>query len=186
MGIVILRAQKRKSSTVVCYNCGKPFEKAIVEINRTEKKGGKHYCSRSCCGKSNVLHNFKEYYGVGNPSKLIPGNHKDEYTGLREFIRRARQRGKLGDLSLQDLKEQWEKQDGICPYSGISLKLPQTRKKQKSFEMASLDRIDSSKPYEKGNIKFVATPINYMKNSMTEEETIDFCKKISLFWKNRN
>ena len=36
--------------------------------------------------------------------------------------------------------------------------------------------------YEKGNVMFVSTPINYMKNSMSEEETIAFCKKIAVFW----
>jgi hypothetical protein len=185
MGTLIIRGGKRKSATVICNNCGKSFEKVVVEINRTEKKGGKHYCSRSCCGKGNIKNNLNTWYGVGGLSNLRSDNQRDEYTGLREFIRRARQRGKLGDLSLQDLKEQWARQNGICLYSGIPLKLPQTRKKQKVFEMASLDRINSSKPYEKGNIAFVAAPINYMKNSMTEEETIDFCKKIASYWKNK-
>lgn len=182
MGFLIIRGVKRKSSTVICNNCGKSFEKIVVEINRTEKKGGKHYCSRSCCGKGNVKNNFNKYYAVGDTSRLIPNNQKDEYTGFREFIRRAKQRGKLGDLTLNDIKEQWNKQKGICKYSGISLKLPQARKKQNVFEMASLDREDSSKPYERGNVEFVAAPINYMKNSMTKDETIDFCKKIAYHW----
>ena len=51
--------------------------------------------------------------------------------------------------------------------------------------MASLDRIDSSKPYEKNNVVFVSAPINYMKNIMTEEETVAYCKKIALFWGNK-
>lgn len=185
MGFVIIRGQKRKSSTIKCNNCGKLFEKANTEINRIEKIGGKHYCSRSCCGKANVMKNLNEYYGIGNTSTLKPYTRRDKYTGFREFIRRARQRGRLGNLTLDDLKNQWEKQNGICCYSGIPLKLPQAGKKQLSFEKASLDRIVSSKPYEKGNIVFVAEPINYMKNSMTEEETIDFCRKIALYWNNK-
>jgi hypothetical protein len=175
--------KKRKTTTVECHNCGKSFEKAISEVSRTEKKGGKHYCSLSCCGHSNQ-HNFGKWYGVGDAEKLKPhcNNTRDEFTGFREFIRRARQRNKLGELSLQDLKDQWENQNGRCPYSGIPLKLPEARKKQITFEMASLDREDSSKLYEKGNVIFVAAPINYMKNTMTKEETIDFCKKIAYHW----
>ena len=88
-------------------------------------------------------------------------------------------------MTLDDLLEQWNKQNGKCPYTGIVLKLPQARKKHQMFEMASLDRIDSSKLYEKNNVVFVSTPINYMKNSMTEEETVAFCKKFALFWNNK-
>jgi hypothetical protein len=178
----LIKKQKRKTNTVICNNYGKSFEKAISEINRTEKKGGKHYCGRSCCGKSNVKNNFKEFYGLGNLSNLSSNNRRDEHTGFREFINRARYRKKLGELSLQDLKEQWNKQNGICPYTGILLKFPQARKRYKIFETASLDRVDSTKLYEKGNVVFVSVPINYMKNTMSEEETIDFCKKIAYHW----
>lgn len=44
---------------------------------------------------------------------------------------------------------------------------------------ASLDRIDSSKPYEVGNIQFISTPINYMKNSMSDEQTKTYLRVIS-------
>lgn len=44
---------------------------------------------------------------------------------------------------------------------------------------ASLDRIDSSKPYEVGNIQFISTPINYMKNSMSDEQTREYLRVIS-------
>jgi hypothetical protein len=43
----------------------------------------------------------------------------------------------------------------------------------------SLDRIDSSKPYEVGNIQFISTPINYMKNSMSDEQTKTYLRVIS-------
>ena len=177
----IIKKQKRTTTTVICHNCGKSFEKAVTEVNRTKKRNGKHYCSLSCCGYGNK-HNFGEKYGKGDVSLFSGKTRVDEFTGFRDFIRRAKQRDKLGDLSLEDLKDQWNDQDGFCPYTGISLKLPKARKKQELFEMASLDRIDSSKPYEKGNVKFVAAPINYMKNSMSEEETIKYCKIIAEFW----
>jgi hypothetical protein len=175
----------RKTDIVVCSNCGQLFNKAITEINRTNAKGGKHYCSRKCCGKGNIAQNLNKW--VGNPITLHLKQYttRDKYTGFREFIRRAKNRNKLGNLTLDDLIEQWNNQNGICPYTGISLKLPKARNKFLLIETASLDRIDSNKLYEKGNIVFVSTPINYMKNSMSEEETISFCKKIALYWNNK-
>lgn len=44
---------------------------------------------------------------------------------------------------------------------------------------ASLDRIDSSKGYEIGNIQFISTAINYMKNTMSHEDTLKLCKIIA-------
>lgn len=174
----------RKTAVVICNNCNIPFEKAISEIKRTEAKGRKHYCSLTCLGEANT-ENLGEWLGKPQISHLRSNNQRDKYTGFREFIRRAKQRKNLGDLTLDDLFEQWNKQNGKCPYTGIELKLPQARKRHQLFEMASLDRVDSSKPYEKNNVVFVSTPINYMKNSMTEEETVAFCKKITLFWNSK-
>jgi hypothetical protein len=173
--------QKRKTKLVHCKNCDVEFEKAISEINRN--KNGNHFCSLNCTAEYRNDINRKNLGNfLGNAEHLKNVNHKNTYTGFREFINRAKQRNKLGDLTLDDLKEQWKKQNGICPYTGIELKLPQARKKRLMFEMASLDRIDSSKLYEKNNVVFVSTPINFMKNSMTEEETVAYCKKIALFW----
>ena len=44
---------------------------------------------------------------------------------------------------------------------------------------ASLDRIDSNKGYIKGNVQFISTAINYMKNNMSNEDTIKLCKIIA-------
>ena len=180
-----MEKRKRKTAVVICYNCNTPFEKAVSEIKRTEAKGSKHYCSLNCSSKNNIKKQLGDWFGKPQIAQLRSNNHRDKYTGFREFLKRARYRKNLGDLTLDDLFEQWNKQNGKCPYSGIELKLPQARKRHQMFETASLDRVDSSKPYEKGNVVFVSTPINYMKNSMTEEETVAFCKKIALFWINK-
>lgn len=172
--------QKRKTKLINCANCGVEFEKAISEINRIEKRNGKHFCSLKCSGtyyQGNLPKNF-------DVSILLQysNNHRDEYTGFREFIRRAKNRNKLGDLTLHDLKSQWEKQKGVCPYTGIKLILPKSKNTCNIRELASLDRIDSSKLYERGNVVFVSTPINYMKGCMTEEDTTKFCKIIMEHW----
>ena len=44
---------------------------------------------------------------------------------------------------------------------------------------ASLDRIDSDKQYEVGNIQFISTPINYMKNTMSDKQTKEYLRVIS-------
>lgn len=44
---------------------------------------------------------------------------------------------------------------------------------------ASVDRIDSSKGYIPGNIQFVSTCINYMKNTMSDSDIRLMCKYIA-------
>lgn len=80
-------------------------------------------------------------------------------------------------LNIEDLKQVWEKQKGICPYTNIRLKLPISSSNPNpyiSYMMASVDRIDSSKPYTKENIQFVSRNINYAKNTLTHEEMLKF------------
>jgi hypothetical protein len=51
--------------------------------------------------------------------------------------------------------------DGYALYSKI---------KKDPIYSASLDRIDSNKGYEKGNIQWISRSMNYMKNDMTDQE----------------
>ena len=43
---------------------------------------------------------------------------------------------------------------------------------------ASLDRIDSSKDYIKGNIQFISLAMNYMKAQMSHEQTLELITTI--------
>jgi hypothetical protein len=77
-------------------------------------------------------------------------------------------------ITWQHLEELWNKQEGLCAYSGEPLtheaNLPNT---------VSLDRIDSSKDYLLGNVQLVCAIVNRMKMDMTEVSFIDFCEKIT-------
>lgn len=84
-------------------------------------------------------------------------------------------------LKIEDLKDIWEKQKGICPYTKIKLNLPVSSSNPNpyiSYLMASVDRIDSKKPYIKENIQFVSRNINYAKNSLTHEQMLNFIDMI--------
>jgi hypothetical protein len=56
---------------------------------------------------------------------------------------------------------------------GIKLTLNSYGKiKKDPITSASLDRIDSSKGYIKGNIQWVSRAVNYMKNDMSENDLL--------------
>lgn len=181
---------KRKTTVITCDYCGKEFEKTVSEINRNAKFNRKNYCCRECCAKGANL--TKKNNGYREPTKKmlehlskIKDNRIDELTPFRYTFRVVRNRCQEINIDLEYLKEVWDNQNGICPFTGIKLILPTNSnlKKIDIFHRASLDRIDSSKGYNKGNVQFVSTSINYMKNNSSDYEVKKFLKEISDYTK---
>lgn len=73
--------------------------------------------------------------------------------------------------------ELFEQQEGLCALSGEKLVLDAPR----GEITASLDRIDSSKDYEVGNVQWIHKIINKMKNDLSESEFLDWIEKIHQF-----
>lgn len=168
--------QNRKLIIIKCDCCGKEFEKPLSEYNRNLKLGRANYCSRACSGKSCNKNNKQK----GNLSSLKFNVRRDEYTPFRYYLRNAKRRYKDFNLTLEYLKELWENQKGICPYTGIALQLADYKNNHNSpIYTASLDRIDSTKGYIIGNVQFISTAINYMKNTMSHEDTCKLCNIIA-------
>jgi len=108
-------------------------------------------------------------------------NRHDEFTGFRYILRNISKRFKDVDVDLQYLKDLWEQQKGICPYTGIHMSLPTYKHNSDYFVTASLDRIDSSKGYVKGNLQYVVLPINFLKSTMSDLAVKRFLKQISAY-----
>jgi hypothetical protein len=169
------KIEKRRMGSCTCSNCGVEFEKPLSELNRNEKLGRKNFCSLNCVGHFSTerLLNIKSDYDISKHSN----NCRDEFTGLREFIRRAKKRNIDCDIDLVFLKELWDKQN-ICIYTGVQLVLPKNRGKNNLLNTASLDRIDSNLGYLKNNVQFISIAANYAKNKLTHEDMINFCDLI--------
>ncbi len=168
--------QNRKLTTFICFNCGKEDSKPTSEYNRNLAKGRRNFCSRSCSVKisNSSKTNFSTLYDISEHS----GNKRDLYTPFRYTYRNCKKRFKDFDLSIEDLMDQWSLQKGVCPYSKLPLGLPEYKKKVHFSTRASLDRIDSSKGYIKGNIQFVSTLINLLKSNLSHQDTLDFISKV--------
>ena len=178
--------QNRRLVTFICDNCGKEAQKPLSEYNRNIKLGRKNFCCRECAfeyGKR--LHKgdplTDKQIQSRNNIKNYCNNRIDELTPFRYSLRNAKKRFKEFHLTLEDLKQIWEQQAGICPYTGLKLELPTYTKCKNIWYRASLDRIDSSKGYVVGNVQFVSTPINLMKSTMSDLETKQYLKLISFY-----
>lgn len=79
-------------------------------------------------------------------------------------------------LSKEEAWEVFEKQEGKCALSGVTLHFPA---RAKAVGTASLDRIDSRKTYTKDNIQWVHKDINCMKWDLTTTEFVNWCKLVA-------
>lgn len=180
------------TTELICPECNSQFEKLNKEISRQRKKKGENilfFCSQSCATTYHNKHSDKIRERYESHKGVIPfgfENGVDEYSPYRYFLRKANNRNKECDLDLPYLKELWEKQNGICSLSGIKMKLPATGKEWEGWgndpDKPSLDRIDSSKGYTKGNVRFITYMANMCKSTWTDEQVIEFCKATANNW----
>lgn len=82
------------------------------------------------------------------------------------------------DLDAKYLWELYEKQNRRCALSGVELTFSPTTR-QRTIGNLSLDRIDSTRGYVRGNVQWTHIDVNYMKNDLSNAEFIDWCKRIS-------
>ena len=168
----------RKLGTCTCNHCNVEFQKPQSELNRNEKIGRLNFCSRKCAGLNNIK-NFgdgKNRYDISQHSN----NRTDNYTKFKYHYRNIKKRNKTLDVTIEDLKEQWDKQNGICVFTGVQLVLSTYTKIIKDpIYTASLDRIDSSKGYVKGNIRWISRSMNWVKNEMNDDYVINLCNIIT-------
>ena len=171
-----------------CESCNKEFERVAAEVTRNKKKSRRVYCSLACAGKVTYKNCPLQPKGVVPVSlKGHAGNRKDQFSPFRYHMKCVKQRDKEYNISLSDLKEQWDKQSGRCPYTGWLLDNPVTCDTTKfTFHprRASLDRIDSSKGYMRGNIQFVSLMAQYAKHEFTEDQLYEFCEQVTEHRKN--
>lgn len=171
-----------KMIKITCQQCHSPFERELRSYNQNIKKSQKMFCSRKCNIIYSNLNRGRDWYLKYIPTiQLDPGNRKDEYSPFKYYITKCIERKKYSgvdfDIDAIFLKNLWDSQKGICPYTKIKMILPETTRNHstlKSLKKASLDRIDSSQGYIKGNVEFVCLFINFAKNSYSKSDVMDF------------
>ena len=129
------------------------------------------------CGCLNIERSAAaKWKGVGDLS----------HTHWTTVIAGARQRGFTVDLTIHEAWELFKEQRGLCALTGITLTMfsytdaPTTPARggttgRRTNGTASLDRIDSSRGYVKGNVQWVHKVVNTMKLDHDQKEFIKWC-----------
>lgn len=146
-------------------DCGKV---TYADANELKRKG--HGGKKSCgCYKKEILKKQSEIVKRGY--KNIQGRF------ICAIEASAKYRNLECKITSKLLYKLWIKQKGKCALSGIKLTLPKNC--QDTNYNASIDRINSDLGYISYNIQWVHRQINFMKQDMTDDEFIKFCKKVS-------
>lgn len=158
---------KRTVADVMC-DCGK------VEVRRLDHvKSGRTKSCKSCASKNTAKNH--------PPPTVYKGEGDLSATLFSHYRRGAEKRGIPFNVSIGYLWKLYEDQHRCCRYSGEYISL--SRKARNGAPLwkeitASLDRIDSRKPYEPGNVQWVHKDVNNMKMSLCEDRFIQLCHKI--------
>lgn len=99
---------------------------------------------------------------------------------ISKFRTNALIRGKVWDLTLNQLVDLADAQDRKCAFSGMPLVFDQSKN-----NTASLDRLDNSKGYTIDNVQWVHKDLNMMRGSIQVERFVDLCKKVARNQKKR-
>lgn len=122
---------------------------------RTSKRKSWKTCA-PCRRKLNALNQplMGSANGMWKGTNDIPGEY------LSRIKRRAKRIGIVCSLGMKDLQDLFDKQKGLCAYSGVKLER----------QDLSLDRIDSGCGYSLGNVQWLHKRVNWIKNTLSEKE----------------
>ena len=98
---------------------------------------------------------------------------------LRWARLRAKKKGLLFELTLKEIKDLFDLQNGECHYSGIKMNVVKEdeTKVHDPYKM-TIDRIIPELGYVANNIVWCAYCINVMKQKMSLEKMVDVCESI--------
>lgn len=142
-------------------DCGGQIEANVRDVVRGKKK------SCNLCFKFRRGESHYAWSGFGEIS--------GEYWGVVK--KGAAERGLKCKVSIKDVWAVFLEQDRKCALSGVPLVFGNTCYSVDTT--ASLDRIDSSEGYVKGNIQWVHKALNRMKFTLPQTEFIEWCHKVS-------
>ena len=170
-------AFKNTPDKIYCPVCGKEKDYWFFKTASSSPTGRQWACSECIeqkpIGMSDI--SYRRKYDMNYRDKIKEQKRESFLRNIEQTIwRRAKQRAKKCNLEFNI-----DPKDIIIPEYCPILEIPIECGTKDDYEYSpSLDRIDNSKGYVKGNVWIISKKANSMKNSATPEELNKFCKNI--------
>lgn len=153
-----------------CSKCGE-IKGISLFFKHSQTSDGYHSWCKPCCKDGNNKSRQKKYSTFNG---RIP-------TFLLSCRKNALKRQNEFSITREDLIEMWEKQSGLCCYTGIEMTT-----RPLFFNSVSVERVNNSIGYTKENTILVCRVINSMKSSMSGKEFFYFCNSVVNWLGNKN
>ncbi len=144
---------------VKCHGCGKIYEKKSLQLRNKRTQSCGCLYKRQNSGSPN-------WRGVGEISSTTISHYKIN----------AKRRGIEFLITGEYMWRLFLLQDRKCALSGLKLCFGRRGRDENT---ASLDRVDSSKPYQIGNVQWLHKHVNMMKLDHDQKYFIKLCKLIA-------
>ena len=118
-------------------------------------------CSSKCTDSEQVNRTYK-----------YMNNNKEAY--IKHLISKPERK----HIPIEYFLDLYDKQKGKCALSNIKMTFIKKLDGIKIHTNLSIDRIDSTRGYEIGNIQLVCAVVNIMKTTLSTDELIWWCSKI--------
>ena len=170
------RGASRTPNIIHCPVCNKdlPYYKFLPS-----KKGitGRMWCCEDCFkAKPNISNNnFRKTYDKEFRDRIYRQKRESRIRNYRHYIwNQCRNKAKRKGIEFN-----LEESDIIVPKVCPILEIPLEYGTKSNYDRSpSIDRIDNTKGYVKGNVWIISEKANKMKNSATYQELQTFCKNI--------
>jgi hypothetical protein len=189
--------RKRGTKDCGCINrielAGKKFGKlTVIEDKRVGRRGVRFWKCSCDCGKDMTKLVSTRQLQIGhitscgcaqNPEGSYHpsfGGYEGIYGGFWNQIKDgASKRGWSFYINIKDAWDLFERQGRKCALTGLLLSMGKKSRVNPESTTASLDRIDSSKPYTLDNVQWVHKDINMMKRNMDEKRFVELCRAVA-------
>ncbi len=167
--------QGETSQSTRCKDCTK---KTIYDHRKkTNYASNKKYLKT----KSGKVIRQRIIYKYNNSKRGKEQQYANRILNIKNFLShklsimkcKSRTKNKQINLDLKYLTDMYTNQNGKCKISNIQMTI-----KHNDLCSISIDRIDSSNGYIKGNIQLVCRAINLAKQHLPNQAIIDFVRKI--------
>ena len=166
---VLRRVQSHRSATIWRCRCECGMEKDVYSTHLIQ--GNSKGCTK-CRGKSQRGKNHHQWTGYGD----ICGDYWDCIKRGADGSKGRREPVPF-EISIEYAWNLFLEQNKKCALSGIEIFIDY--KRYEHDHTASLDRIDSSLGYIKGNVQWVHKDINLMKRTYDQNYFIELCQKVA-------
>lgn len=149
----------------VCFRCKEEKSYDLYFRHHLTSDGYHSWC-KSCCKLGNNKSRDKLNSTIEGRATVF----------LRNARNSAKKRNQEFSLEISDIVDFWNEQAGICAYSGREMTLTAGQ-----LNTVSIERIDSTIGYTKGNTILVCQAINRMKSDFTFEDFYELCRDVADF-----